>query len=163
MKIVSSSIVTAGRKRLFNSRIRGQFGCLFYVGTPSGVHLFDHLLWSIFQSLIYFHLKILALAGIWTWDLLGTKPICYQLSYPGLDFTGRHCLLTLGYIREPHGGPLYNTEHFIMNNSFFIFLMEKMWKFWERLFWPALSGMCVSRNILWSSFLSPYKHVTITL
>ena len=33
----------------------------------------------------YFHWKILALAGIWTWDLTGTKPICYQLSYPGLD------------------------------------------------------------------------------
>ena len=33
----------------------------------------------------YFHWKILALAGIWTWDLPGTKPICYQLSYPGLD------------------------------------------------------------------------------
>ena len=30
-------------------------------------------------------LKILALAGIRTWDLPGTKPICYQLSYPGLD------------------------------------------------------------------------------
>ena len=33
----------------------------------------------------YFHWKILALAGIWTRDLPGTKPICYQLSYPGLD------------------------------------------------------------------------------
>ena len=33
----------------------------------------------------YFHLKILALAGIWTQDLTGSKPICYQLSYPGLD------------------------------------------------------------------------------
>ena len=29
--------------------------------------------------------KTLALAGIWTRDLPGTKPICYQLSYPGLD------------------------------------------------------------------------------
>ena len=33
----------------------------------------------------FFHWKILALARIWTWDLPGTKPICYQLSYPGLD------------------------------------------------------------------------------
>ena len=33
----------------------------------------------------YLHLKILALSGIWTQDLPGTKPICYQLSYPGLD------------------------------------------------------------------------------
>ena len=32
-----------------------------------------------------FHWKILALAGIWTWDLPSTKPICYKLSYPGLD------------------------------------------------------------------------------
>ena len=50
------------------------------VGTPSGVHLFDHLLWSILQSsithyikkflqvLTYFHWKILALARIWTRD-----------------------------------------------------------------------------------------------
>ena len=33
----------------------------------------------------YFHWKILTLAGIWTRYLTGTKPICYQLSYPGLD------------------------------------------------------------------------------
>ena len=40
----------------------------------------NYMLW-----IILFHWKILALAGIWTWDLPGTKPICYQLSYPGLD------------------------------------------------------------------------------
>ena len=34
----------------------------------------------------YFLLKILALAGIWNGDLPGTKPLYYQLSYPGLDF-----------------------------------------------------------------------------
>ena len=33
----------------------------------------------------YFHWKILALAEFWTRDLPGTKPICYQLSYSGLD------------------------------------------------------------------------------
>ena len=33
----------------------------------------------------YFHWKILTLAGIWTQDLPGTKSICYQLSYPGLN------------------------------------------------------------------------------
>ena len=33
----------------------------------------------------YFHWKIITLARIWTLDLPGTKPICYQLSYPGLD------------------------------------------------------------------------------
>ena len=33
----------------------------------------------------YFHWKILTLAGIWTRDFPGTKPICYQLSCPGLD------------------------------------------------------------------------------
>ena len=33
----------------------------------------------------YFHWKIIAFNGIWTRDLPGTKPICYQLSYPGLD------------------------------------------------------------------------------
>ena len=30
----------------------GLLNFLFYVGTPSGVHLFDHHLWSIFQSSI---------------------------------------------------------------------------------------------------------------
>ena len=30
-------------------------GYFFNVGTPSGVHLFDHLLWSIFQSSISTH------------------------------------------------------------------------------------------------------------
>ena len=29
---------------------------IFYVGTPSGVHLFDHLLWPIFQSSIFYTL-----------------------------------------------------------------------------------------------------------
>ena len=33
------------------------------------------------NSVTYFHWKILALAGIWTRDFPGTKPICYQLSY----------------------------------------------------------------------------------
>ena len=32
-----------------------------------------------------FSLKIRALARIWTRDLPGTKPICYQMSYPGLN------------------------------------------------------------------------------
>ena len=37
------------------------------------------------RSMVYFHWNILALAGIGTRDLPSTKPICYQLSYPGLD------------------------------------------------------------------------------
>ena len=37
-------------------------------------------------QLLIFTEKILTLAGIWTRDLPGTKPICYQLSYPGLDY-----------------------------------------------------------------------------
>ena len=37
------------------------------------------------QELFYFHWKILSLAWIWTSDLLSTKPMRYQLSYPGLD------------------------------------------------------------------------------
>ena len=120
----------------------------FYVGTPSGVHLFNHLLWSIFQSSITHYIKqflqvltcfmvtfcgqlpctasttvfqtcghyqncipcrflllsydlwflifrsvnlnsspekTLSRAGIQSHDLRGTKQICYQLSYPGLD------------------------------------------------------------------------------
>ena len=38
------------------------------------------------RSVTYFHWKILALAGILTQNLPSSKPICYQLSYPGLDF-----------------------------------------------------------------------------
>ena len=38
------------------------------------------------NSITYFHWKIVALAGIWTRDNPSTKPICYQLSYPGLDW-----------------------------------------------------------------------------
>ena len=78
---------------------------VFLCWSSLGGHLFDHLLWSIFPSLLhilqitifhmldlcgqlsitYFHWKILSLAGIWTPDLLSTKPMRYQLSYPGLD------------------------------------------------------------------------------
>ena len=76
----------------------------FIFGTPSGVYLFGHLLWPIFQlfqsSITHYNynffnflliipflseLIILALARIWTLDLPSDKPICYQLSYPGLD------------------------------------------------------------------------------
>ena len=47
--------------------------------------------WTVYSysnsnnSFTYFHWKSLALAGIWTRYLPGTKPICYQLSYLGLD------------------------------------------------------------------------------
>ena len=49
------------------------------------------LLWAYFMYCIYtclsdlinYLFSILALAGIWTQDLAYTKPICYQLSYPG--------------------------------------------------------------------------------
>ena len=37
------------------------------------------------KSVTYLHWKTIDLAGIWTPDLTGTKLICYQLSYPGLD------------------------------------------------------------------------------
>ena len=80
----------------------------FNVGTPSGVHLFGHLLWPIFQSSIllthyfiqffhytaashtphlcmmwvisitYFCWKILALPGIWTWDQICPGPPRFQ-------------------------------------------------------------------------------------
>ena len=38
------------------------------------------------KSITYFHWKIIFLAGIWTLDLPSSKPMHYQLSYPGLDF-----------------------------------------------------------------------------
>ena len=34
----------------------------------------------------YFYWNIFAFAGIWTQELTGTKPICYQLSYPGISY-----------------------------------------------------------------------------
>ena len=75
----------------------------FYVGTLCGVHLFDHLLWSIFQASIthyikqffqvltcflinyLFSLKNFRLCQDLNRYLPGTKRICYQLSYSGLD------------------------------------------------------------------------------
>ena len=44
----------------------------------------------------YIHWKILALA----WILPGTKPICYQLSYPGLDTLGI-MVLTVFFSLDP--------------------------------------------------------------
>ena len=50
------------------------------------IHIEIIYLYSNSNNLVtYFHWKILALAGILAWDLPGTKPICYQLNYPGLD------------------------------------------------------------------------------
>ena len=47
----------------------------FYVGTPSGVYLFDHLLWSIFQSSItlynffkFLHVLWWPCVGSFSWD-----------------------------------------------------------------------------------------------
>ena len=44
---------------------------------------------NINRSVTYFHWKIIALAGIWTGDLRGTNPRCYQLSHTCLDETFR--------------------------------------------------------------------------
>ena len=55
--------------------------CPCFKGGTTKIPLSSHFTLSI----TYFHLKILALAGIWIRDLPGSKPICYQLSYPGLD------------------------------------------------------------------------------
>ena len=43
--------------------------------------------WAHFKSAFKFRFfrKILSFAGIWTHDLCGTKSMCRQLSYPGLD------------------------------------------------------------------------------
>ena len=47
----------------------------------------------------YFHWKIIFFTGIWTRarDHPGTKPICYQLSYPGLDQMCNHKFATRWY------------------------------------------------------------------
>ena len=56
------------------------------------------------NSVTYFHWKMLALSGIWTGDVPSTKPICYQLSYPGLDqfqvFGDRQCQASARLERE---------------------------------------------------------------
>ena len=43
--------------------------------------------WAPLKSAFKFRFsrKILSLAGIWTHNLRGIKPMCYKLSYPGLD------------------------------------------------------------------------------
>ena len=47
------------------------YGPIFYVCTPSGLHLFDHLLWPIFQSSIIFYnynfFKLLHVHGNLMW------------------------------------------------------------------------------------------------
>ena len=59
---------------------------------------------SSLNPVTYFHQKILALAGIWTRDIPCTKPICYQLSYPGhsvyeylIYLLFRSCLISFGF------------------------------------------------------------------
>ena len=45
--------------------------------------------WMSAISVQLFLWEILTLAGIWTRDVPGTKPICCQLSYPGLDIENK--------------------------------------------------------------------------
>ena len=52
------------------------------------------------NTITYLHWKVNTLAGIWTRDLTSTRPICYQLSYLGLDGTilsviERTCFVTV--------------------------------------------------------------------
>ena len=56
----------------------------YYIFSPSIYYCHCHLS-SVANHVVFFHWKILALAKIWIRDVPGTKPICYQLSYPGLD------------------------------------------------------------------------------
>ena len=67
------------------------------------------------RPVTYFHWKIFALARIWTQDLPSTKPICYQLSYPGLD----HFFNNLGVLfQRLDPDPLINVVTF----SSFVFM-----------------------------------------
>ena len=60
------------------------------------------------NAVTYFHLKILALALIWTRDLTGTKPICYQLSHPvKASFWG--------LINQCNSSLIYIFHHIIIN------------------------------------------------
>ena len=59
------------------------------------------------KSVTYFHWKILALA-IWTRDLPGTKPIWYQLSYPGLDHYTKIKALNLPWFHKSYLIMYYN-------------------------------------------------------
>ena len=53
-----------------------------FLTTFYGLYI-DYQIWII--QLLVFIEKFSPFAGIWTQDLPGTKPIYYQLSYPGLD------------------------------------------------------------------------------
>ena len=48
--------------------------------------------WNSNKSITYFHWKVISIDGIWTSDLPSTKPMRYQLNYPGLD------PIALGYL-----------------------------------------------------------------
>ena len=83
-------------------------------------HHYTHITYSNSNSnnqVTYFLWKILALARIWTRDLPGTKPICYQLSYPGLD---QRCSLFVDHI--PHLVFLVNLITTTVNKSPVVFL-----------------------------------------
>ena len=59
------------------------FKCFFFTKWQPFVWISNG--WAFLHK---FHWKILTLAGIWTRELPGTKPICYQLSCRGLDMVG---------------------------------------------------------------------------
>ena len=66
---------------------------------------------------------LIALAGIWTGDLSGTKPICYQLRNSGLDNLFRHIYMSPdSHMKELHHSMVfYISEYFLICLVFHVF------------------------------------------
>ena len=69
--------------------------------------------------------KILSLAGIFTLDLWGTKPMCYQLSYPGLGSSKKSYNSAFRHFIDIHPSQEVKEEK---ENDFFSKMGQKMIK-----------------------------------
>ena len=80
--------------------------------------------WAPIQSAFKFRLKkILSLAGIFTLDLWGTKPMCYQLSYPGLGSSKKSYNSAFRHFIDIHPSQEVKEEK---ENDFFSKMGQKM-------------------------------------
>ena len=93
-----------------------------------------------FKSITYFHWKILVLARIWTQDLPSTKPICYQLSYPGLDWVHMSHSLIFYF--------LFFVDHWIANHFESVADYDLMWAWVSKNFEETSSAKNGKRSFV---------------
>ena len=103
----------------------------------------------------YFHWKIIALAGIWTLDLPGTKSICYQLSNPGLDWCQRICLYVCGH--KLCISPYCLVINWLLKSWNCYLFLTPCPSFWK----PVLSWSCLMMHLISQSFKDCLKMIWI--